>query len=168
MQYRGEKSMEKQSQYGRIDTATRVIGDSPNRLYQAFMDPESLVIWMPPEGMSAKIEQFDSRVGGGYRMILSYEQGHSISGKTTDDTDGVKTKFVELIPDMKIVGTGVFDSDDPSYSGEMLMTWYFEAIDEGTKVTVIAENVPEGIKKEDHIEGLNSSLKNLDLFLLGE
>ena len=33
------------------------------------------------------------------------------------------------------------------------------------KVSIIAENVPEGIRKEDHDAGLNSSLQNLARYL---
>jgi len=41
------------------------------------------------------------------------------------------------------------------------MTWMFEAVPEGTRVTIVCENVPEGIRKEDHDVGLRSSLENL-------
>lgn len=36
--------------------------------------------------------------------------------------------------------------------GGITMTWYFEAILEGTKGKIIAENVPKGTKKQNHIE----------------
>ena len=115
--------------------------------------------------MTGRVERFSPEVGGGYHMVLTYELAESISGKTSENTDEIETKFLELIPNKKIVSSGVFDSDESIFSGEMLMTWYFEAIDEGTKVTVVAENVPEGIKKEDHLEGLNSSLEQLENFV---
>jgi hypothetical protein len=47
----------------------------------------------------------------------------------------------------------------------MVMTWLLEPRDGGTMVTIIAENVPPGISKEDHDVGLNSTLANLDRFL---
>lgn len=43
----------------------------------------------------------------------------------------------------------------------MMMTWNLAAAPEGTLVTIVCENVPEGIRKEDHDEGLRSSLENL-------
>ena len=46
----------------------------------------------------------------------------------------------------------------------MIMTWYFEEVIQGTKVTIVAENVPIGIKKDDHIDSLNSALENLERF----
>ena len=45
--------MENKLMAGRIDSVSRVIPFSPRALCQSFLDPDSLVEWMPPEGMSA-------------------------------------------------------------------------------------------------------------------
>lgn len=89
---------------GRIDSVSCVIAASPTTLYLAYMNPEALSKWMPPTGMTAQVENFDPRVGGGYRMTLTYEEGSMTAGKTTETTDVLETKFVELVPDKKIVG----------------------------------------------------------------
>ncbi|MER2063559.1 MAG: SRPBCC domain-containing protein [Alkalibacterium sp.] len=149
----------------RIDTVSKVIAASPHTLYQSFMDPESLVKWLPPEDMRGEVALFEPHVGGKYRLILFYEGEEETAGKTTVDSDVSEGAFVELVPDMKIVTSGVFESDDSDFEGVMTMTWYFEENLEGTKVTVIAENVPEGIKKDDHIDGLTSSLENLEYLI---
>jgi hypothetical protein len=47
------------------------------------------------------------------------------------------------------------------------MTWTLAAVPEGTKVNIVCENVPEGIKKEDHDVGLTSTLENLAAFTEG-
>lgn len=156
------------SMYGRIDSVTRMIEASPNALYQAYLDADSLVTWLPPSDMVGKIDRFEPEVGGGYGMTLTYGKNQSVPGKTSENTDVIETKFVELIPNKKIVSSSIFDSDNPAFTGEMKMTVYFEAVVEGTKVIIIAENVPDEIKKEDHLEGLNSSLENLEDFVLGE
>lgn len=148
----------------RIDSASRVIRTSPQTIYQAFLDPEALGSWLPPTGMSAHIDVFDARPGGTYQMTLTYEKNHADSGKTSENTDVSKGKFLELVPDTKIVLVGYFDSEDPAFAGEMTQTWYLEAVTEGTKVTIICENVPEGIRKEEHDEGLHSTLENLARF----
>ena len=54
-----------------------------------------------------------------------------------------------------------FESEDPNYAGFMKMTWALEPLTEGTQVTIVCENVPEGVRKEDHDEGLRSTLENL-------
>ena len=45
------------------------------------------------------------------------------------------------------------------------MTWSFDVAPGGTMVTVTAENVPSGITRKDHDEGMRSSLANLAGFL---
>lgn len=59
-------------------------------------------------------------------------------------------------------------SDDPSFAGKMTMTWTLAAVQEGTEVTVVCEEVPEGIRREDHDAGLRSTLKNLAAFTESE
>jgi hypothetical protein len=43
----------------------------------------------------------------------------------------------------------------------MTMTWTVRAVDGGTLVEIVAEDVPDGIAAEDHAAGLRSSLHNL-------
>lgn len=57
-----------------------------------------------------------------------------------------------------------FDSDDLSFAGTMRMTWTFEASEGGTRVTVSAENVPDGVRREDHQTGLTSTLDKIARF----
>ena len=58
-----------------------------------------------------------------------------------------------------------FVSDDPAYAGAMIMTWEVTAADAGTRVNIVAEDVPDGISAEDHAAGLASSLTNLAAYL---
>ncbi|WP_396129722.1 SRPBCC domain-containing protein [Exiguobacterium mexicanum] len=90
------------------------------------------------------------------------------SGKTTAQTDVSNGRFVELVPGQKIVQIGTFDSTDPDFAGEMVQTWYLEALDGGTRVTIVCENVPSGIRKQDHDAGLRSTLDNLAHYLTND
>ncbi|SDZ85260.1 Uncharacterized conserved protein YndB, AHSA1/START domain [Thalassobacillus cyri] len=148
----------------RIDTASRKIMASPQTIYQSFLNPESLITWLPPKGMSGHIDRFEPREGGAYKVTLTYETEHSNPGKTTEKTDVAQGEFLELVPDKRIVQSVKFNSEDPSFSGEMIQTWFLEAIIGGIKVTIVCENVPEGIGKEDHDMGLRSTLENLAIF----
>ncbi|OMF70530.1 SRPBCC family protein [Paenibacillus glucanolyticus] len=149
----------------RTDSASRLIKASPKAIYQAFTDPRAWVSWLPPEGMSGQIDSFDAREGGSYRMILNYiGSDHVNLGKSSEGTDIVQGTFLVLVPNKKIVQCFEFESDDPAYGGSMTMTWTLTALAEGTEVTIVCENVPEGIRQEDHEEGLNSSLHNLAVF----
>ncbi|SCB27215.1 SRPBCC family protein [Rhizobium lusitanum] len=150
----------------RTDTASRVIRASPHAIFQAFVDPAALISWLPPQGMTGQIHAFDPREGGSYRLALTYNApDHSTRGKTSEHTDIVSGRFLEIVPDVRIVQAVDFQSDDPEFAGTMVMTWSLDVVPSGTKVTIICEDVPHGISKEDHDEGLKSTLGNLAKYL---
>lgn len=149
----------------RVDSASRLIKASPRSIYQAYMDPDALISWLPPAGMTARIDAFDPREGGAYRMALIYNQpDHTAPGKTSEHSDVVRGRFLELIPDERIVQLVAFESTDPAFAGEMTMTWILTAVPGGTNVVILCENVPEGIRPDDHAVGLRSTLENLAAF----
>jgi hypothetical protein len=47
----------------------------------------------------------------------------------------------------------------------MMMTWEVTPVDGGSRVDITAENVPDGIAREDHETGLASSLSQLAAFV---
>lgn len=150
----------------RTDYASRVIKARPETIYQAFVDPKALVAWLPPKGMRGEIHLFDVREGGTYRMTLTYDGAEqSIPGKTSDNTDVVQGRFLELVPNERIVQLVEFESDDPAFAGTMTMTWRLSPTSEGTEVAILCENVPQGIKPEDHEAAIASTLANLALYL---
>jgi uncharacterized protein YndB with AHSA1/START domain len=149
----------------RIDTASRMILASARDIYRAFLDPKSVATWRPPEGMTARVDSFDPRVGGGYRMAFVYEDGHDGRGKSSAREDVFEGRFVELLAYERIVEQVAFESDDPAFAGIMTITTTLAPLSDGTKVTFRCENVPPGILPEDHNQGLSSSLKNLAAFV---
>lgn len=149
----------------RIDRSARVIAAPLESIYNALVDPEQLLAWLPPSGMSGTFEHFDGRPGGSYRLVLTYEDSSGAQGKATDDTDVVEARFVEMVPCARVVQAVDFVSEDPDFAGTMTMTWTVSAVESGTQVDVVAENVPDGISAEEHAEGLASSLANLAALL---
>lgn len=151
----------------RTDVASRVISASPENVYDALIDPDALTAWLPPAGMSGRFEHFDARRGGSYRLVLTYAAGSTGTGKATADTDIVEARFLDLVPGVRVAQAVDFVSDDPAYSGTMVMTWELSPVDGGTRVEIRAENVPMGISADDHAAGLASSLNNLAAHLDG-
>jgi uncharacterized protein YndB with AHSA1/START domain len=147
----------------RTDTASRTIAAPPEAVYRAFVDPKALMAWLPPAGMTGQALEYDFREGGRYRIELAY--GSAGSGKTTERTDISTGRFLALEQRRRIVQSVQFDSDDPAFAGEMIMTWRLDGVPEGTRVTVTADDVPSGISKADHDAGLASSLENLARFV---
>ena len=152
---------------GRTDTASRHIAASPDAIYAALVDPEALMAWLPPKGMTGRALLFEPWVGGRYRIELSYDGADAPggSGKSTAGSDISAGRFLALELGRRFVQSVVFESDDPAFAGEMLMTWTLEPASGGTRVTITAKNVPGGISAEDHQAGLASSLDNLARFL---
>lgn len=150
----------------RNDFASRVIQAPPHKLYRAFLDGEALVQWLPPRGMTGKLEVFEPREGGIYRMVLTYEgREHGTPGKSTEHADIVEVRFLKLEPDRRIVQGIRFDTTDPTFAGIMTITWTLTPVaGGGTEVSVLCANVPEGIGKDEHDRGLRSTLHNLAVF----
>ena len=145
----------------RTDAASRVVAAPPARVYAALVDEEALAAWLPPEGMTARFERFDPRPGGSYRLVLTYTDAAAGSGKSTPDSDIVEARYVDLVPGVRVVQAVDFASDEPAFAGTMTMTWEVSAVEDGTRVDITADDVPDGISAEDHAKGLASSLANL-------
>ncbi len=67
----------------RTDTASKTVRTTPDKVYAALTDPDVMLQWLPPAGMTARLEHFDARVGGGYRMVLTYADASGAAGKAT-------------------------------------------------------------------------------------
>jgi uncharacterized protein YndB with AHSA1/START domain len=141
---------------------SRIIKASAEALYRAFTDPSALVAWRAPGNMTAKVHEFDLRVGGGYEMSLFYPQSEEEArGKTSQREDRFNATFLELRPSTRIVEAIDFHSADLAFSGKMFMIVILEERDEGTEVTIMFENLPVGINPVDNEAGTRSSLEKL-------
>lgn len=147
----------------RIDTAFRYIKAPADKIYKALTIPAQLLLWKAPKGMRMEIFHFNFRVEGTYRLALYYND-RSQPGKAGNNSDIVLGRFIELISNRKITEAVHFQSTDPSFAGEMIMTTELEPEKGGTKVIITATHVPLGISVEDHLVGMESSLANLALF----
>jgi uncharacterized protein YndB with AHSA1/START domain len=152
---------------GRTDKASRLIAASPSAIYRALLDPVSLMAWLPPKGMCGRALLFEPWDGGRYRIELRYESAAPPGGKgkTGARSDISAGRFLALEPGRRVVQSVGFETQDPQYAGEMIVTWSLEPAPGGTLVVVTAENVPGGISAADHEAGLASSLGNLARFL---
>src|SRR5580704_8456539 len=149
----------------RTDRASRVIAAPPQRVWAALVDPGALLKWLPPGEMTGRFERFDARPGGSYRMVLTYPDASGAPGKATADSDIVEARFVDIVPGDRVVQAVDFISDDPANVGTMTMTWQVTPVEGGTRVDIVAQDVPDGISAADHAAGLTSSLANLAAYL---
>jgi uncharacterized protein YndB with AHSA1/START domain len=147
----------------RIDRASRTIRASARAIYRAHLDPDALAAWRAPSGMRAEVYSFEAREGGGYRMALVHVgEGQ---GKSTEKADVFEGRFVELVPDRRIVERVTFETDDPAFRGAMTIATTLTPIEAGTRIDVAISDVPPGVTSEDHQSGMDSSLANLAAFV---
>lgn len=148
-------------------TNTKFIAASPERVYEAFTNPNALEQWLVPGDMTGRIHSFDLRENGGYEMSLYYPESDTVSsGKSGAKEDRYEATFIRLDPPHKIVMAITFSSDDAAFSGEMFEYITLESKDGGTQVTITFEDIPKGIKPSDNKEGTDSSLEKLAAYLL--
>lgn len=144
---------------------SRTILATPRAIFRTLLDPETIPAWRAPKGMTARIERFDPRPGGAYRVVLQYSLDNPGSGKSGSNSDVVDGKFVEILPDERIVEAVPFESEDSRFQGVMTITTTLEPVKDGTKVTLTAHDAPPGISEADHRAGMDVTLKNLANFV---
>lgn len=147
---------------------SQIIRASREVLYRAFLDPDALVSWLPPGGMTGKMHHFDARVGGTYVMSLYYPPDEGIHrGKTAAREDRITVCFVELSPPARIIEEVFFHSEDPALAGSMVLEVGFATRHDGTEVSLVCTEIPPGIRPEDNAEGSRLSLENLSRYVAG-
>jgi len=147
---------------------SRTINAPRTDVFQAFINPDALEAWRAPDNMKAHIHNFEACEGGTYRMSLTYQDpDDGPGGKTTSDTDTFQSTFLEIVKNEKIVEKIEFETKDPGFEGKMTMTTIFEDIAGRTKVTILTEDIPPGIRPEDNELGCKLSLRNLANYLAG-
>ena len=126
----------------------RVLRASPEKIYKAFLDPDAMAKWLPPNGFTGKVHRLDARVGGGYHMsFTNFGNGksHSFSGT-----------YLDLTPHERIRYANKFD--DPNLAGEMQTTITLKKVFCGTDLNVVQEGIPDVIPAEACYLGWQESL----------
>jgi uncharacterized protein YndB with AHSA1/START domain len=145
---------------------SKIIKAPRSAVYRACLDPNALTAWRVPDNMTARMHVFEARQGGKFRMSLTYKDpAHSPHGKSSADTDTFESRFLELVPDQRIVEVIAFESPDPNFSGEMKITTSLRDADEGTEITLLFQGIPAGVRLEDNEAGTRQSLRKLAALL---
>lgn len=146
-------------------SSSRVIRAAPEAIFRAFSSAEAIASWRRPQGMTCKVYAFDAREGGSFRMAFEYAgPEHDVPGKTSAHRDVFHGRFLEWVPNERIVERVEFETHDPAFAGAMTVTTTLTGVPSGTEVTILCENVPVGIRPGDHEKGMMSSLENLAAF----
>lgn len=126
----------------------RVLKAPTDRVYRAFVDPDAMAKWLPPDGFTGRVHSMDARVGGVYKMSFtnfSTGRAHAFGGKFLEMKPGELLKYADAF-------------DDPNLPGTMTTTVSFKATPLGTVLDVTQEGVPAMIPAEACHLGWQESL----------
>ena len=129
----------------------RVMTTSPQKLYRAFLEPDALAKWLPPDGFTATVHHLEARVGGSFRM--------SFRNFTTGQTHSFGGSYVELSPGERVRYTDKFE--DPHLPGDIQVTVSLKKVSVGTEIHILQEGLPDVIPVEACYLGWQQSLQNL-------
>lgn len=133
----------------------RVIKASPEKIYRAFLSPEAMTKWLPPNGFTASFQHLEAKVGGTFRASFTNfttQQSHSFGGE-----------YLELIPNQLIRYTNQFE--DPNLPGTITVTVTLKAVSCGTDITIVQAGIPDVIPVEMCYLGWQESLDALRLLV---
>jgi uncharacterized protein YndB with AHSA1/START domain len=129
----------------------RVLTTKPEKIYRAFIEPDAMARWLPPNGFTGTVHELEPKVGGSYRM--------SFRNFTTGLSHSFGGRYLELVPGERVRYSNRFD--DPNLPGEMQTTVTLKKVLVGTEVTIVQEGIPDVIPPEACYLGWQESLRNL-------
>ena len=129
----------------------RVLATKPEKVYRAFIEADALAKWLPPNGFTCTVHEFEGKVGGAYKM--------SFRNFTTGDSHSFGGEFVELVPGERLRYTDRFD--DPNLPGQIEVTVTLKKVLVGTEINITQAGIPDAIPAEACYLGWQESLRNL-------
>ena len=129
----------------------RVLATTPEKVYRAFVEPDAMAKWLPPNGFACTVHHMDAKVGGTFKM--------SFRNFTTGAAHAFGGEYVELVPNERVRYTDKFD--DPNLPGAMNVTVTLKKVMVGTELNVVQEGIPDAIPVEACYMGWQQSLDNM-------
>jgi uncharacterized protein YndB with AHSA1/START domain len=129
-------------------------------VYRALLDADAIARWRVPDGMTSTVHEFTPNEGGSFRVSLTYDAPGS-AGKSSPHTDTYHGRFVELVPDERVVEELEFETADPALAGTMRMTTTLTDAGGGTTITVVHQGLPDAVAPADNELGTRMALAKL-------
>jgi uncharacterized protein YndB with AHSA1/START domain len=131
-----------------------------SEVYRALLDADAVARWRVPDGMTSTVHEFTPREGGSFRVSLTYDAPDQ-AGKSSGQTDTYHGRFVELIPDSRVVEELEFETPDPALAGTITMTTTLSDALGGTTVTMEHEGMPDAVPADENELGTRMALARL-------
>ena len=126
----------------------RTIAAPAEDLFDAWLDPQALALWMRPGTIQSTVAQVEARVGGGYEITMQGQSGPIVHKGVYQQIDRPK----RLVFTWASPGTELRDT---------LVTVDFVPAGQRTEVVVTHEQLPESALPSHH-KGWTSGLEHLD------
>ena len=135
-----------------------------SRIYRVLLDADAIAQWRVPDGMTSTVHEFTPSEGGSFRVSLTYD-APGPSGKSSAHTDTYHGRFVELVPDTRVVEVVEFETADPALRGEMTITITLADTDGGTTLVAVHDGLPSAVSPADNALGWRLSLAKLAMLV---
>ena len=134
-------------------TIKRRFNAPPEKVFQAWTDPEKVKRWMGPGEVKVLAANGDLRSGGRYRWLMRTpdNEEHDVSGV-----------YREVIPNKKLVFTWAWKTTPER---ESLVTVTFKQDGSGTIMTLTHEQFFDEDARDRHQYGWNGAIEKLDKYL---
>lgn len=126
----------------------RTIRASAERLFDAWTEPQQLLVWWGPRPVTCSGAEVDLRVGGAYRIENRLPDGATLT---------IEGEFERVERPHRLVYTWRAGEDRDSR-----VTVRFEPRDGATEVIVIHEQIPDQRIRETHEQGWLGCLDGLE------
>ena len=133
-------------------TVRRTYRATPERIFRAFTDPAELTRWFCPEQLTVPEADFEPTVGGKVRVVMEAPDGarHIANGVVR-----------EVRRPEKLVFTWQWESGMEGFTGETTITIDIRPVNDGTEVVLTHAGLPTKSQRENHAQGWQSALENL-------
>jgi len=130
----------------------KILPAPPERVFDAFTDPEQLRHWWGPAGFTVQRLQFDVVEGTDYRITMQPRDG---------DVFHIRGTFRAVEAPRRLVYTFRYEEPDPD-DQETLVTLTFDPNHAGTRVVLDQEPFKTAARRELHRDGWTDTLERLE------
>ncbi len=111
----------------------RNLKSPPERVFDAFTDPDQLMKWWWPTGFTCPAAEVDLRVGGKYRLAMEWPGSIPVEARFSHYMGG---EYYEIDRPRRLVMSGRAVNDEQGELFATLIEVTFEACEEGTALTM--------------------------------
>jgi len=130
----------------------RLFPASPQEVFNAWIDPESLRQWFSPGTISLASVELDVRVGGHFRIVMRDETKDLVHAGT----------YREIDPPQRLVFTW---QSSGTYDQETLVTVQLHPRGNKTELVLTHERLPDASSAGKHEEGWQDIFRKLAVYL---